>query len=148
LDAIDAYFNTIQIYILTLDSDMQILLTVERLNVLVFRNVCDAQNSFCRPCVDSDNKKNVAGVDYVILAPREPAPLQKDTDPQDRPAIVKKLLLDHVILGQKLNLATRQDKKSFSATTLGGRDVEFTYKEGNLIANQLLYLLASSTYII
>ncbi|XP_059486008.1 uncharacterized protein LOC132202815 isoform X2 [Neocloeon triangulifer] len=78
------------------------------------------------------------GVDYVILAPKEPAPLQKDTDPQDRPAIVKKLLLDHVILGQKLNLTNREDKSSFTVATLGGRDVEFSYKDNNWYANDAL----------
>lgn len=98
-------------------------------------------------CVLIQTIKNVAGVDYVILAPREPAPLQKDTDPQDRPAIVKKLLLDHVILGQKLNLATREDKKSFSATTLGGRDVHFTYKEGNLNMNLNLRLKRMGIFV-
>ncbi|CAB3366531.1 Hypothetical predicted protein [Cloeon dipterum] len=78
------------------------------------------------------------GVDYVILAPKEPAPLQKEADPQDRPAIVKKLLLDHVILGQKLNLAGREDKKPFTLSTLGGRDVEFSFKQDQWFANEAL----------
>ncbi|RZF33094.1 hypothetical protein LSTR_LSTR009823 [Laodelphax striatellus] len=70
---------------------------------------------------------------FTILAPQNNASIQI---PQERltthPESVKKLLLDHVVLGQKMDLAIGAD---LSFTTLGGRTVTVRAKQGNLIAN-------------
>ncbi|XP_075214572.1 transforming growth factor-beta-induced protein ig-h3 [Lycorma delicatula] len=70
---------------------------------------------------------------FTILAPRNNASIQI---PQERltshPESVRKLLLDHVVLGQRLDLAIGAD---LSFTTLGGRTVTVRAKKGNLVAN-------------
>ncbi|XP_022193635.2 transforming growth factor-beta-induced protein ig-h3 [Nilaparvata lugens] len=70
---------------------------------------------------------------FTILAPQNNASIQI---PMERltthPESVKKLLLDHVVLGQRMDLAIGAD---LSFTTLGGRTVTVRAKQGNLIAN-------------
>lgn len=67
---------------------------------------------------------------FTILAPRNNASL---FIPQDKlkshPDAIKKLLLDHVVLGQRLDLDIGAD---LSFTTLGGRTVNVRNKQGKL----------------
>ncbi|KAF6215018.1 hypothetical protein GE061_009766 [Apolygus lucorum] len=51
---------------------------------------------------------------------------------KSHPESVKKLLLDHVVLGQRLDLGIGAD---LSFTTLGGRTVQIKSKPGGLVAN-------------
>nr|XP_018901841.1 PREDICTED: transforming growth factor-beta-induced protein ig-h3 [Bemisia tabaci] len=66
---------------------------------------------------------------FTILAPRNNASLQISPDKlSSHPEMVKKLLLDHVVLGQRLDLDLRAD---LSFTTLGGRTVQVRRKKGD-----------------
>ncbi|KAG8266479.1 hypothetical protein J6590_071433 [Homalodisca vitripennis] len=75
----------------------------------------------------------VADKPFTILAPRNNAsftiPMEKL---KSHPEAVKKLLLDHVVLGQRLDLDIGAD---LSFTTLGGRTVSVRAKHGALVAN-------------
>ncbi|XP_054284150.1 transforming growth factor-beta-induced protein ig-h3-like [Macrosteles quadrilineatus] len=70
---------------------------------------------------------------FTILAPRNNASLHIPSEKlKSQPEAVKKLLLDHVVLGQRLDLDIGAD---LSFTTLGGRTVTVRAKHGSLIAN-------------
>lgn len=65
---------------------------------------------------------------FTILAPRNNASLHIPTEKlKTQPEAVKKLLLDHVVLGQRLDLDIGAD---LSFTTLGGRTVTVRAKHG------------------
>jgi uncharacterized surface protein with fasciclin (FAS1) repeats len=58
---------------------------------------------------------------FTIFAPRNSeAPLKDAQSLLAQPDLVKKLLIDHIVLGLKLNLNLTGD---FTITTLGGRTV-------------------------
>ncbi|XP_014274382.1 transforming growth factor-beta-induced protein ig-h3 isoform X1 [Halyomorpha halys] len=70
---------------------------------------------------------------FTILAPRNNASLQISADRlRSHPDSIKRLLLDHVVLGQRLDLGIGADLR---VTTLGGRTLNIKYKQGSLVAN-------------
>lgn len=71
---------------------------------------------------------------FTILAPKNTAGT-RDGTVLHQPELVKKLLLDHVVLGMKIDLTNITTEMSF--TTLGGRVVNIhPLKEGRLKANE------------
>jgi hypothetical protein len=63
----------------------------------------------------------VSGEPFTIFAPRNnEASLKEAQSLLAQPDLVKKLLMDHIVLGLKLNLNLTGD---FTITTLGGRTV-------------------------
>lgn len=70
---------------------------------------------------------------FTILAPRNNASLHIPLEKlKSHPEAIKKLLLDHVVVGQRLDLDIGAD---LSFTTLGGRTVTVRAKQGKLVAN-------------
>lgn len=66
---------------------------------------------------------------FTILAPRNNASLQIPADKlKSHPEAIRKLLLDHVVLGKRLDLDIGAD---LSFTTLGGRTVSVRNKHGD-----------------
>ncbi|KAF4524638.1 hypothetical protein B566_EDAN013747 [Ephemera danica] len=73
------------------------------------------------------------GTEFSILAPRQPPPVDFA---EAEPALVKRVLLDHVILGRRLHLASLTELEPFEVTSLSGRRVRFTHRDGSWYANE------------
>ncbi|XP_021939131.1 transforming growth factor-beta-induced protein ig-h3 isoform X2 [Zootermopsis nevadensis] len=70
---------------------------------------------------------------FTIFAPRNSeAPLKDAQNLLAQPDLVKRLLIDHIVLGLKMNLNLTGD---FTITTLGGRTVNVRRVNGTLYAN-------------
>lgn len=77
---------------------------------------------------------------FTILAPKNSAET-RDDNILHQPDVVKKLLLDHVVLGTKIDL-TNLTINDFNFKTLSGKTVKIkTLKEGKLEANDAKILI-------
>jgi len=84
---------------------------------------------------NADEINVIKDEDYTILAPKNTAILKDETLIR-RPELIKKLLMDHLVLGQALNLFNVHTFSSFTVQTSSGRNVTFNKKEEQFYANE------------